>query len=78
LLGRLSGELHQANAAGGGLHLHKHVNVTIGHDYTNDLEFAQMISEATRGFDPREIERLRTIVHSARATPVLTDSIQSR
>jgi hypothetical protein len=79
LLGRLSGELHQANAAGGGLHLHKHVtNVNIGHDYTNDVEFAQMISEATRGFDPREIERLKTIVHNERATPVLTDSIQSR
>jgi hypothetical protein len=78
LLGRLSGELHQANAAGGGLHLHKHVtNVNIGHDYTNDPDWAAMLYEATRGFDPDEIARLKAIVCNSRATPLLVNSNHS-
>ena len=78
LCGRLSGQLQQANAAGGGLHLHKHVtNVSIGHDYTNDADWAQMLYEATNGFDVTEITRLKAIVCNARTTPLLTDSNHS-
>jgi len=72
LLGRASGELQSANA--GGIHLTKITNVNVT-NYDNDIDFARMISEATRGFDPREIARLRALACSEDA-PRLESAIE--
>ena len=61
LLGRLSGELQSAHS--GGIHLNLTSNkVTIKHGFDDDTEFAQLISEATNGFDPAELLRLQQLV----------------
>jgi hypothetical protein len=72
LVGRLSGELQQANAAGGGLHLtmNRVTNNTIV-AVDNDADFAAMIGEATKGFDHGELDRLKALVHNTRETPLL-------
>jgi hypothetical protein len=68
LIGRVSGELQpQPNA--GELHLHRHQHLHLAsktlspHDL--DLQIAQHVSEATAGFDPREIERLKQLVENS-------------
>jgi hypothetical protein len=65
LLGRVSGELQSANS--GGIHLTKITNVNVT-NYDNDRDFAAMVGEATRGFDVRELMRLKAIAESAVAT----------
>jgi hypothetical protein len=62
LLGRVSGELQSANS--GGIHLTKITNVNVT-NYDNDRDFAAMVGEATRGFDVRELMRLKAIAESA-------------
>ena len=69
LCGRLSGELQQANAAGGGLHLHKHTTINIT-NFDNDVDFAAMIGEATRGFSVAELMRLKAIAEGTSNTSV--------
>jgi hypothetical protein len=71
LVGRLSGELQQANAAGGGLHLHLSKTTVNVANYGDDRELAELVSEATRGFDAAEIARLRDLVCTERAAPLL-------
>ena len=62
LCGRLSGELQSANSDVINLTLSKTtVNV---HSYDDDVEFAQMIGEATNGFDIAEFLRLRALAES--------------
>jgi hypothetical protein len=65
LCARLSGELQSANAGGLQLHLHKHEHVT--NNYMDEREFALLIQEATRNFNPDEISRLRLLAESATA-----------
>jgi hypothetical protein len=71
LLGRLSGELQSANAGGLHLTMNNRVTNTIVTTYDNDVEFAQLVSEATRGFNPIEIERLKALVNNPSTTPLL-------
>jgi hypothetical protein len=59
LVGRLSGELVAQNV--GGLHvtMNRTTNTTI--NINDDTEIAQLVAEATLGFDPGEIERLKLL-----------------
>jgi hypothetical protein len=59
LFGRLSGELQSANSP---LHLtlNRVTNTTI-YNYGDDTELAVLVQEATLGFDPSEIERLKKL-----------------
>ena len=67
LLGRLSGELQSSNTPGIRLSLQKTtINVS---NYDSDPEWATMLYEATRGFDPVEIERLKQIATGPNASP---------
>ena len=58
LTGRLDGSLAQPNAPG--IHLTQVTN-TIINNYDNDVEFAMLIGEATKGFSYDEFERLRRL-----------------
>jgi hypothetical protein len=60
LLGRVSGELQTASASGIHFSLTK-VSNTVNNYGTDDSELAQLVSEATKGFDPAEITRLRLL-----------------
>jgi hypothetical protein len=59
LLGRLTGELGSQNSGGIHLTVNKTTNTTI--NYNDDTEIAVLIAEATRNFDPNEIQRLRML-----------------
>lgn len=59
LLGRVSGELQSANA--GGIHLTKITNVNVTNNYGDDRELAELVSEATAGFNPSVIERFKQL-----------------
>lgn len=62
LIGKLTGEIAlSANAPGIHLTLNRVTNTTIN-NYDNDVEFAAMIGEATRGFDFNELMRLKALV----------------
>jgi hypothetical protein len=62
LVGRLDGSLAQPNTPGLHLTLNKTtINVT---NYDDDIDFAQMIGEATRGFDVTELLRLKAIAEN--------------
>jgi hypothetical protein len=62
LLAKLRGEL----SPNGGVHLNFTSNkVTINNNAGSDEELAELISEATLGFDPNEIQRLKTLADSA-------------
>jgi len=59
LIGRLDGSLAQPHAPGLHLTLNKTtINVT---NYDDDLDFARMVGEATKGFNLNEFERLRAL-----------------
>src|SRR5580704_669381 len=79
LIGRVDGSLQSANS--GGLHLHKHEHTTIITSLDNDVSFAEMIGEATKGFSVDELMRLKALaassVHNERATRLLSDSNQT-
>ena len=63
LCGRLSGELQ---APGAGIHFHATKNVTnIVNIRNDDIEVAVLIAEATKGFDPSEIQRLKMLAETA-------------
>jgi hypothetical protein len=62
LIAHLSGEL--ANPSTGGIHFHQTRNVTTVINVNDDLEIAQLFGEATRGYDPVEIERLKLLAES--------------
>jgi hypothetical protein len=65
LTGRLDGSLAQPNAPGLHLTLNQRVtNVSII-SYENDVEFAVMVGEATRGFDVNELMRLKALVDNS-------------
>jgi hypothetical protein len=65
LIGRVSGELPQQPTAGE-LHLHRHQHVHLAaterSEHELDVEIARHVFEATGGFDPREIARLKALV----------------
>jgi hypothetical protein len=61
LCGRLSGELQSANAGGIHLTLNRTTKTIINNYGDSDPEWATMLFEATRGFDPAEITRLKAI-----------------
>jgi hypothetical protein len=63
LVGRLSGELASVNS--GGIHMTQ-IKVTNINNYDDDASFAQMIGEATKWFDPHEIQRLKALAESSR------------
>jgi hypothetical protein len=67
LLGKLRGELHQADS----LHLHQHIHMAA--EATNEIELDRLIAvrvgEATCGFDPVEIARLKSIAQSGTTGP---------
>jgi hypothetical protein len=58
LCGKLSGELSSQNI--GGIHLTVNKTTTVN-NYDDDAAFAEMIGEATRGFDVAELMRLKSI-----------------
>jgi hypothetical protein len=60
LTGRLDGSLAQPNAPGLHLTLNKVTNVNVT-NYDNDVEFAQLIREATKNFSESEIARLKML-----------------
>jgi hypothetical protein len=64
LTGRLDGSLAQPNAPGIHLTLNQRVTNTIINNYDNDVEFAMMIGEATRGFSVDELMRLKVLADS--------------
>jgi hypothetical protein len=68
LLGRLDGSLQSANAGGIHLRMSKTINVNV-HSYDNDVEFALLVKEATRSFDPATIEHLKQLAESAITQP---------
>jgi hypothetical protein len=57
LIGKLSGGLSQV----GGLTVNLTTHNTTITNYNDDSEIAILVSEATRGFDPSEIERLKAL-----------------
>jgi hypothetical protein len=65
LLGKLRGELQQADT----VHLHKHAHLHAAGVPTSaselELEIARRVSEATDNFHPAEIARLRSLVEGA-------------
>jgi hypothetical protein len=65
LLGRASGQLQAANAGGIHLTLNQRVTNTVINNYDMDVEFAMLVSEATRNFDPVEIGRLKALADSS-------------
>lgn len=65
LLGRMTGEIQSANS--GGIYLNLTSNRTmIKYGPDDDVELAQLVSEATNNFNPNELARLQRLV----ATPV--------
>lgn len=63
LCGRATGELQ---TSGGGIHFHATKNVTnISVRDGDDVELALLVKEATAGFSPDEINRLRTLTETA-------------
>ena len=64
LVGRITGEL-QSNS--GGIHVTQ-VNVNVG-AYDDDVQFAAMIGEATKGFSVEELMRLKALAEGTAATP---------
>jgi hypothetical protein len=63
LCGRLSGQLQSANTPGLHLTMNRITNNTII-NYDNDVDFARMIQEATKDFNPTEIQRLKLLAES--------------
>jgi hypothetical protein len=61
LCARLSGELQQANAAAGSLHVHLN-RVTNNTVINFDKDLAQLISEGTNHFNPTVIEHLKALL----------------
>jgi len=66
LLGKLRGELQQADT----VHLHKHAHLHAGAAVPTsapelELEIARRVSEVTDNFNPAEIARLRALVEAA-------------
>jgi hypothetical protein len=62
LLGRLSGELQNAGSSVQ-FHAHLHTNSAAPADDADlELQIAQHVSEATDGFNPREIARLKALL----------------
>jgi hypothetical protein len=65
LLARLNGELRATS----NLSLHKHLHIEAAQSEEPrsvedlDLEIARGVAEVTENFDPKEIERLRLLVH---------------
>lgn len=59
LCARLSGELQAANT--GGLHLTLNKTTINVANYADDREFALLVSEATKSFNPDEIARLKAL-----------------
>jgi hypothetical protein len=65
LIGKLTGELQTpANAGGIHLTLNRTTNTIINSYGDSDPEWATMLFEATRGFDPVEITRLKAIAET--------------
>jgi hypothetical protein len=54
----LDGQLRSANTPGIGFNTRININVA-NHD--DDVEFASLVAEATRNFDPIEIARLKSL-----------------
>jgi hypothetical protein len=67
LLGKLNGELAQP----GSLHLTQIRVTNTVNNYGDDRELAELIAEATKGFDPIEIARLRALACSDAASPIV-------
>jgi hypothetical protein len=67
LIAKLTGELVQPNAPG--LHLHLTKNTVNINNYNDDIEFALLIKEATKSFDPATIEHLKALAASAIIQP---------
>jgi hypothetical protein len=68
LTGRLDGSLTQPTMPGVHLHLSK---TTVNVNYGDDKEFALLISEATKGFDLDEIQRLKALASCTDRAPSL-------
>jgi hypothetical protein len=68
LCGRLDGSLASPTSPGLHLTLNRVTNNTII-NYNDDVDFARMISEATRGFDPNEISRLQQLAGCTEPAP---------
>lgn len=73
LLGRASGELQSANA--GGIHLTRITNVNVTANY-DDRELAELVSEATAGFNPVVIERFKQLAGCSDHAPRLESAIE--
>jgi len=80
LCGRLSGELQQANAAGGGFHVHLSKTTVNVRNYGDDRELAALVGEATAGFSVDEFLRLKALVNGDKAgtrSPCLSEVIDT-
>jgi hypothetical protein len=64
LIGKLDGSLAQPNAPGLHLTFNRVTNTII--NYNDDRELAELISEATKCFDSKEIARLKALAESSR------------
>lgn len=68
LCGRLDGSL--VSAAAPGIHFHQTKNITnVINIHDSDLEIALLFSEATHGYNEREIQRLKQLAASAPTQP---------
>jgi hypothetical protein len=67
LTGRLDGSLAQPNTPGLHLHLNK-TTINVG-SYDDDNELSLLIGEATRNFDPVEIQRLKILAERQSQPP---------
>ena len=75
LLGKLRGDLQQANT----VHLHKHAHLHAAAAVPAsmpelELEIARRVSEATDNFHPAEIARLRSLVEGAELAGPISES----
>jgi hypothetical protein len=71
LIGKLTGELQDPRSSG--IHLSLRQTTISVTNYDEDVSFAQMIGEATHGFDVNELMRLKRIAEGQKALPACTN-----
>jgi hypothetical protein len=70
LIGRITGEIQQQNTVQFHAHLHRHSDMP-ANDAGLELQIAQQVAEATDGFNPAEIARLRSLLSHDSAMTVI-------